>query len=130
MTPSQSIGQVLVGEPGIQLAMLLIGAGYSWWTIRSLRRELNALEDGVGGQNLLHARHAVLARQLKMLFGGPILAALGFFLLLASAHVLPARLAFTLFGVVVWLGVAVLILIATRGAPRFMWRWLLGREKA
>jgi hypothetical protein len=130
MTPSQTIGQVLVSEPGIQLAMSLIGGGLFWWMVRSLRSKLNTLEDGAGGQNLFHARNAILAPRLKGLFGGAGLAVLGFFLLLASAHLVPIGVAFKLFGVAVWLGVALLIFIMIRGAPNFMWRWLLGKKNA
>jgi hypothetical protein len=126
MTPRQTIGYMIVNEPLVQLAMLAVGAGLIWWTMRSLRSELDTHGNELDDPRLFHRRNRILAKQLKILLSSTMLSVLGFLLLL-----LPAQLAFALFTfIVIFAVVPLLIYVLIFGAPDFVWQLLVRKDKA
>lgn len=124
MTPSQ----LFVTQPG-PLVLLLAGAGWFWWSLRSLRSKLRATADIPDGQTITPARDALLASSLRFLVTGAIMAILGFCLTFASAGLVSLALVLQVAGVVMCFVIVGCVYHMIRGAPRPVWRWLLADEK-
>jgi hypothetical protein len=128
MTTSSTIGRLLVTEPVVQLAILLLGVGIILSTARSLRNKLADQED-FEGRALFHARSGALARRLKSLLAGAGMVLYGIFLLLASAQVISPSSARTLLGFSLVAPLVLLISLTFRAAPNFIWRLLWGKPR-
>src|SRR5262249_23346760 len=104
-----------IDQPMVQLAMLLLGLGFLWWEVRSIRRKV-----------ALHRadREKILAPHLKMLFSSALAAIFGALLLLASAGLISSRAAHHATTGAAFLGLCAVLYLMVCNAPRWMWRWL------
>src|SRR5262245_43796492 len=106
---------MLIAQPMVQVAILLLGLGMLWWEVRSIRRKI-----ALGEAN----REMILAHRLKGLFGSALLVVVGASLLLASTGLISVRAAhYGLTGAAfLTLGAALYLLVCN--TPRWVWRWI------
>jgi hypothetical protein len=126
MTTSLMTWRLLVTEPIIQLAILLLGVADILWTVRSLRNKL-ADQDDLKGRALFHARGGALSHRVKSLLAGAIMVLYGLLFLMASAGIISPTSAMTLFSLSLFASFALLISLTFRAAPDFIWRLLWGK---
>ena len=126
MTTSSMPWHLLVTEPIVQLAILLLGVADILWTVRSLRNKL-ADQDDLKGRALFHARGGALSHRLKSLLAGAIMVLCGLFFLMASAGLISPSSATTLFCFSLFASLVLLISLTFRAAPNFIWRLLWGK---
>lgn len=126
MTTSSMPWHLLVTEPIVQLAILLLGVADILWTVRSLRNKL-ADQDDLTGRALFHARGGALSHRLKSLLAGAIMVLYGLFFLMASAGIISATSAMRLFSLSLFAALVLLISLTFRATPDFIWRLLWGK---
>ena len=126
MSPEQTMGQLLVTEPIVQIALVLGGVLLLWYEVRDIRKRLKAacpLTDRHAVSNLCNDRIAVRG---KSLVAGVIAIQFGFCLLLACAKLVSAEIALSLLAILIFLTlIPAAVYFMFWGAPVPLLRWLL-----
>jgi hypothetical protein len=126
MTPEQTIGQMIVNEPVVQMAIVLSGVWLLWYEIKGIRKRLNTMSELTDRRAAINLCNQLIAARSKVLMGGAIAIQFGFCLLLASAKIFSAKTALSLLAILIFTTlIPATVYSMFWGVPAPLLRWLL-----
>lgn len=129
MTSEHSIGRLIVTEPAVQIAVVLIGVLLLWYEVRRTRKRLNTESASTGYPRALDLCNSQIASRAKIIISAAIIIQLGLCMLMASSNVVSAKVAFALLAILIFTTlIPAIVYFILRGVPAPLLRWLLSER--